>query len=231
MIYLIPTFLSEDAPEAIPPYILSAIRDCQVIFAENERTTRRFFKALSREIVIESFEWYSMERVGDAEKDAFHRAISAGKHIGILSEAGCPGVADPGQKLVAEAHRCNATVKPLVGPSSVLLALMASGFNGQLFTFHGYLPIESAAREKKIRQLEEQSAKSNGAQIFIETPYRNNQLMKALLDTCRPSTLLCVAVSLTSPHEWIRTQSVKEWKNQPPELHKKTAIFLLQAAW
>ncbi len=230
MIYLIPTFLSEVALDCLPAYILPAILDCQVVFAENERTTRRFFKALSRDIVIDSFEWYPMGKGENGDLENFRKSVKAGKHIALVSEAGCPGVADPGQKLVSEAHRLQVPVKPLVGPSSILLALMASGLNGQSFCFHGYLPIDSGAQGKKIRQLEEQSAKSQSTQIFIETPYRNNRIMQALLEHCRPDTLICVAASLTAPQEWIRTLSAREWKTQLPELHKKPAIFLMQAS-
>jgi Predicted methyltransferases len=129
-----------------------------------------------------------------------------------VSEAGCPGIADPGQFLVQAAHEAGATVKPLVGPSSILLALMASGLNGQQFQFHGYLPIESGARDKKIRDLEEESSRKKCTQVFIETPYRNNQLMQALVKVCKPGTRLCVAVDLTGTDEWVQTKSIGEWK-------------------
>jgi 16S rRNA (cytidine1402-2'-O)-methyltransferase len=228
MIYLIPTFLSEDAMDSIPGYVLSAIRDCQVIFAEDERTVRRFFKALSKEIVIDDYQWYTTAKAEAEQIAVFRKWALQGKNIGIVSEAGCPGVADPGQILVAEAHKMNIVVKPLVGPNSILLALMASGLNGQCFTFHGYLPIETGAQIKKIKQLEEHSAKNHCTQIFIETPYRNNRLMKSLIDHCQPATLLCVGAELTSKDEWIATRTIKQWRENPRDLHKKAAIFLLQ---
>ncbi|HMR85766.1 MAG TPA: SAM-dependent methyltransferase, partial [Niabella sp.] len=155
--------------------------------------------------------------------------IKEGKIIGIISEAGCPGVADPGQLLIAAAQEMNATVVPLVGPSSILLALMASGMNGQQFSFTGYLPIDNQQRIKAIKELECESAKKNSTQIFIETPYRNNQMLETLLKNCQPSTMLCVAVNITGPDEWIKTTSIQQWKHLTTDLHKKPAIFLLSA--
>lgn len=156
--------------------------------------------------------------------------LKAGKVIGILSEAGCPGVADPGQLLIAQAQKAGATVKPLVGPSSILLGLMASGMNGQLFRFNGYLPIDQTQRQKAIRTLENESQKSGSTEIFIETPYRNNQLLETLLKTCQPQTRLCIGIDLTGPEENIRTLAIKEWKTRVPDLHKKPVIFLLSAS-
>ena len=153
--------------------------------------------------------------------------IKKGDTIGILSEAGCPGVADPGQVLVAKAHELNETVKPLVGPSSILLALMASGMNGQAFCFNGYLPIDGAERKKALLQLEEDAIKKNTAQIFIETPFRNDALLKEILQSCKPSTRLCIAVDITSATESISTKKIQEWKTSIPVLHKRPAIFLL----
>jgi 16S rRNA (cytidine1402-2'-O)-methyltransferase len=149
--------------------------------------------------------------------------------IGIVSEAGCPGIADPGQELVAIAHQQKAIVKPLVGPSSITLALMASGFNGQQFTFHGYLPIEDIDRSKKIKYLEELSSKTGATQIFIETPYRNQKLLHAIMNNCRPATRLCVALNITSSDEAIMSMTIAEWKKYPVDLHKIPAIFLLNS--
>src|SRR5665811_1676728 len=143
MVYLIPSFLAEDAVETIPPYVLEAVKNCQVIFAENERTARRFLKSMSKEIVIDNFEWYTIHKVEQEQINNFRQKIKEEKNIAIISEAGCPGVADPGQILIYEAQKMNVAIKPLVGPSSILLALMASGLNGQHFSFEGYLPIES----------------------------------------------------------------------------------------
>lgn len=228
MIYLIPSFLAEDAVETIPPYVLDAVKNCQVIFAENERTARRFLKSMSKEIVIDNFEWYAIHKAEQKQINTFRQKIKEEKNIAIISEAGCPGVADPGQILVYEAQKMNVTIKPLVGPSSILLALMGSGLNGQHFSFEGYLPIENVERNKKIKQLEEESSKKKCTQIFIETPYRNNKLLENVLQICKPSTLLCIASELTSPNEWIKTKTTAEWKKEKTDLHKKPVIFLLQ---
>lgn len=227
-VYLIPSLLDEAGSETIPPYIIAAIKDCRVFFAENERTTRRYFKQLWREMVIDDYEWVNMSdtsKVSGIFKDHLKKNLS----IGIISEAGCPGVADPGQQLVAIAQEMNVTVKPLVGPNSILLALMASGMNGQQFQFAGYLPIANQERIKAIKNLEAESAKKDCTQIFIETPYRNNQLLEALLKNCGPSTRLCLAVDLTGKDEWIITKSVREWRNEKTDIHKRPAIFLLYA--
>ena len=225
-VYLIPSLLAEDGLSALPSYVLAAVRDCQVFFAENERTTRRYFKQLWKEMVIDEYTWYT---IGDETTGAFRQCLKEGKNIGIVSEAGCPGVADPGQALVAIAQDARAVVRPLVGPSSILLSLMASGLNGQQFRFNGYLPIDTAQRVKTIRELEAESARKNCTQIFIETPYRNNQLLEALLKTCQPATRLCVAANITSATEKICTKKISEWQQQLPELHKKPVIFLLLA--
>ena len=226
-IYLIPTWLDDSARESLPEYILEAIRQCQVFFVEDERTTRRYFKAIRKEMVIDDHEWFRMDQADTETR--FREAIRAGKTIGIVSEAGCPGVADPGQALVAIAQSLSAVVKPLVGPSSILLALMASGMNGQSFAFHGYLPIDAAARNQTIRALEQDSIKQQRTQLFIETPYRNNSMLQALVQQLQPSTRLCIAVDLTAPTESIQTRTVAEWKNGTLDLHKRPALFLIQA--
>ncbi|MGH2566368.1 MAG: SAM-dependent methyltransferase [Ginsengibacter sp.] len=227
MIYLIPSFLSEDSVETVPLYVLNAVKNCQVIFAENERTARRFLKRMSKEIVIDNFEWFTIHKSEQEQIDTFRQKIKEEKNIAIISEAGCPGVADPGQILVKEAQKMNITIKPLVGPSAILLALMASGLNGQHFCFEGYLPIDSFERSKKIKHLEEESSKKNCTQIFIETPYRNNKLLETVLQNCKDQTQLCVAAELTSPNESIKTKTISEWKKEKTDLHKKPVIFLL----
>jgi len=232
-VYLIPSVLSEEATETIPAYILDVVRKCNVLFAENERTARRFLKKLSKDIVIDDYEWFVMAKHDQDEQpmlDFFSIKLKEGKQIGILSEAGCPGIADPGQKLVAIAHEHQVEVKPLVGPSSILLALMASGFNGQQFQFVGYLPIEHAARIKALKDLENESRKKNSTQVFIETPYRNNQLLETILKTMSPSTMLCIAANLTAPNEKIATKKISDWKKQVPDLHKQPVIFCLLAS-
>jgi 16S rRNA (cytidine1402-2'-O)-methyltransferase len=228
MIYLIPSFLAENTIETIPPYVLNAVKNCQIIFAENERTARRFLKAMDKEIVIDDFEWYAIHKAEAEQINIFRQKIKEGKNIAIISEAGCPGVADPGQILVNEAQKMNVAVKPLVGPSSILLALMASGLNGQHFSFHGYLPIDNLERIRKIKQIEEESAKRKCTQIFIETPYRNNKLIETILQHGKPSTQLCIASEITSTKEWIKTKSLAEWRKEKIDLHKKPVIYLLQ---
>jgi len=230
-VYLIPTVLHDDekALQALPFYILDAIKNCSVFFVENEKTARRFFKRLWKEMVIDNYEWHAIHKAEEAVKTKFIQLLKDGKNIGIVSEAGCPGIADPGQILVEAAQQMNATVHPLVGPSSILLALMASGMNGQCFQFVGYLPIESSARKKTIKELEEYSYKKNCTQIFIETPYRNNQLINDVLNMCKAETKFCIAVDITASTENIKTKTIKEWKQEVPELNKRLAIFLLLA--
>jgi 16S rRNA (cytidine1402-2'-O)-methyltransferase len=229
VVYLVPAPLAEDGMQAIPSYVLAAIKACSVLFVENERTARRYLKKWDSSIVIDDFKWITIHKAEREVKQLLIQAIKDQKTIGIMSEAGCPGIADPGQVLIETAHVQGAEVRPLVGPNSILLALMASGFSGQQFCFQGYLPIENANRSRRIRQLEEQSAKNLSTQIFIETPYRNNQLLETILKTCQPATRLCVAVDLTDSTEWIRSQTIREWRQQKTDLHKRPAIFLIYA--
>ena len=229
-VYLIPSLLDEKEIEVIPSYILTAVKDCQVFFVENERTARRYLKQLSKEIIIDDYEWFTIHKAENEVQNDFKEKLRQGKHIGIISEAGCPGVADPGQLLVATAQEMNVEIKPLVGPSSILLAIMASGMNGQRFQFVGYLPIDNNERIKAIKELETESQKKNCTQLFIETPYRNNQIIETLFKACKPSTRLCIAVDLTGKEEWIRTKTVGEWKKGTIDIHKRPAIFLLLAA-
>jgi 16S rRNA (cytidine1402-2'-O)-methyltransferase len=233
-IYLIPSLLAEDGVHSIHPNTMDAVKKCQVIFAENQRTARRFLKLLwktyapSQEIIIDNFEWHTIDKEQSPVIE-FKKAIKENKNIAILSEAGCPAVADPGQSLVALAQEMNIPVHPLVGPNSILLALMASGMNGQQFRFAGYLPIDEKARAKQIKELEQDSLKNNCTQIFIETPYRNNQLFQALSKNCNAQTRLCIAVDLTASTENIKTMAIKDWQKNNPALHKRPAIFLLYA--
>ena len=176
------------AADALPRLYTDAVKKCQVFFVENERSARRFLKNIWKEIIIDDYEWYVIGKAEQKQFSDFKKKLKEGKTIGIISEAGCPGIADPGQLLVAIAQEMNTIIKPLVGPNSILLALMASGMNGQQFQFLGYLPIDNHQRAKTIKELEAESKKKNCTQIFIETPYRNNQLMEALLKNCNPST-------------------------------------------
>jgi 16S rRNA (cytidine1402-2'-O)-methyltransferase len=228
LVYLIPVPLSEEAATTIPHSVSDVVVQCNVFFAENIRTARRFFKKINPAIVIDDFEWISFSNGDEAAKKIFIERIKAGKTIGIVSEAGCPGIADPGQELIAIAHEKGAVVNPLVGPSSILLALMASGLNGQQFSFHGYLPIDANERIKKIKELEAQSKRTGSTQLFIETPYRNNQLLEAILQHAQPSTQLCIAADLTSSSEFIATKTISDWKKEKPDLHKRPVIFCLR---
>lgn len=228
-VYLIPSVLHEAAVQTIPAYIREAVGHCQVFFVENERSARRYLKSIWKEMVIDDYAWFTIGKAAEDIQTPFLKAIKEGKNIGIISEAGCPGVADPGQTLVGIAHATGATVKPLVGPSSILLALMASGMNGQQFQFVGYLPIDNGARIKTLRDLEAESAKKSCTQIFIETPYRNNQLLETLLKTCKPTTQLCIAADITAPEEFIQTHTIANWKKNIPNLHKRPVIFCLLA--
>ncbi len=227
-IYLVPCVLDEAATQTIPLYIIDAIKNCQVIFAENERTARRFLKSICKDIVIDDYEWFTIHKAEEELINTFKQKITANKSIAIISEAGCPGIADPGQILIAAAQQMNAVVKPLVGPSSILLALMASGMNGQQFEFVGYLPIDNFERIKRIKELEESSAKNNSTKIFIETPYRNNQLIETILKTCKPATKFCIAAELTAATENIKTKNIADWRKEKTDFHKKPVIFLLQ---
>ena len=228
-VYIIPSVLDESATHTIPSYIVDAVKECSVIFAENERTARRFLKSICKEIVIDDYEWFTIHKVEEEQLNAFRQKLKEEKNIAIISEAGCPGIADPGQILIAAAQEMNVTVKPFVGPSSILLALMASGMNGQQFEFVGYLPIDTSERMKAITALENSSQKNNSTKLFIETPYRNNQLLETLLKVCKPSTMLCIAAELTSPNEYIKTRSIAGWRKEKNDFHKKPVIFLLQA--
>lgn len=226
VVYLIPSQLDENGIHVIPAYVTDAVKNCQVFFVENERSARRFLKKLWKEMIIDNYEWYVSDGTKPNET-CFIDKIKAGKTIGIISEAGCPGIADPGQELIRIAQKMNVVVKPLVGPNSILLALMASGMNGQQFQFIGYLPIKDADKIKQIKELEIESAKKNCTQIFIETPYRNNQMIETLCKHCNPETKLCIAVDITGEAEWIKTKPIAEWSKARPDIHKRPAIFLL----
>ena len=235
LVYLIPSVLDDDAIATVPTYIIDAVKDCQVFFVENERSARRYLKKLwkavlpGEEVIIDNYDWFTIGNLEPEVRNAFTQRIKEGKNIGIMSEAGCPGVADPGQGLVAIAHTLNAAIKPLSGPNSILLALMASGMNGQQFQFVGYLPIDANERLKAIKELENESQKKNCTQIFIETPYRNNQIIGAILKSCKGSTKFCIAAGLTGKDEWIRTATVADWQHQKIDLHRRPSIFLLYA--
>jgi len=228
-LFLIPVPLAEDAAaKTFTPYLVDTINHVKEYIVENEKTARRFLKEAGlktpqSELVIHD---YGKHNRNNSLKP-FFTGLQAGKDVGLMSEAGCPGIADPGADIVAEAHRRNIKVVALVGPSSILLALMASGFNGQGFAFQGYLPIDKADRSRKIKELESLSEKLNQTQIFIETPFRNNPLLEEILKTSNPKTKLCIACNLTATDELVQTKTIAEWQKQVPDLHKKPTIFLL----
>jgi len=228
-VYLIPTVLSPDALQTIPAYITATVQPLRIFFVENERTARRYLKALDRNINIDKLQLHLMHENHPPDTALAKKLLLEGHHIGIMSEAGCPAIADPGHLVVQVAHRINAAVIPLVGPNSILLSLMASGMSGQNFQFVGYLPVKPPERVKTLKELEAVSQKKGQTQIFIEAPYRNNQLLKDILANCKDHTQLCIAADITGPEEYIRTRTIKEWKTAVPELHKRPAIFLLYA--
>jgi 16S rRNA (cytidine1402-2'-O)-methyltransferase len=228
-VYLIPTVLSPEALHTIPPYVTAAVQPLRFFFVENERTARRFLKALDRNINIDALQLHLMHENHPPDTALAKKILLEGNDIGIMSEAGCPAIADPGHLVVQAAHQVNAAVIPLVGPNSILLALMASGMNGQHFQFTGYLPVKPPERVKAIRELETLSRNKHQTQIFIETPYRNNALLKDILANCKEQTQLCIAADITGPEEFIHTKTIREWKAALPELHKRPAIFLLMA--
>jgi 16S rRNA (cytidine1402-2'-O)-methyltransferase len=230
-LYLIPTTLGESALAAvIPQEVQQRVRTLDYFVAENPKTARAYLKQTGMPRPLQELHIATLNgHTPDEDIADLAAPLRAGHDVGVMSEAGCPGVADPGAKLVLYAQRHAIRVVPLVGPSSILLALMASGLNGQSFAFHGYLPVAEADREKALRELELQSRRLNQTQIFIETPYRNQKLLQSLFARCAGSTLLCVAVELSLTGEDVRTMTVREWKKNPPQLDRRPALFLLLA--
>ena len=232
-LYLIPCTLGDtSAGQVLPQHVIDIARKLRHFVVEQPKTARQFLAALKPEQPIQSLHFATLnEHTLPEDMSGLLAPLLAGEDVGILSEAGCPGIADPGAELVSLAHRNGIRVVPLVGPSSILLALMASGLNGQCFAFHGYLPIEDAQRNKAIAALEAESAKRKQTQLFIETPYRNEKMLGALLAHCCPQTLLCIATDLTLPGESIRTHTIAQWKSQPmPQLNRRPSLFLLLSA-
>ncbi|MCQ2075131.1 MAG: SAM-dependent methyltransferase [Bacteroidaceae bacterium] len=228
-LYLIPTLLGDtDINKVLPAYNRDVILGIRHFIVEDVRTARRFLKAVERSIDIDSLTFYTLnEHTRQEEIDGMLVPLESGVPMGVMSEAGCPAVADPGADVVAIAQRKKLKVVPLVGPSSIILSVMASGFNGQSFAFNGYLPVEQPERLKRIRQLEQRAYGENQTQIFIETPYRNNKLLADLLGACRPETRVCVASNLTCTDGSVITRTVQEWKRHKVELPKVPSIFLL----
>lgn len=230
-LYLIPAPLGEESAHTIPGYVIDHLHRLEYFIAERAKTARHFIKQTQPVKPFSDLHFFELnKRTSAAERNTFLDPAREGHDIGLLSEAGCPGVADPGALVVEMAHRRGLEVVPLVGPSSILLVLMASGMNGQKFCFHGYLPPRRPELGKELKRLEQASARGKQTQIFIETPYRNQQVMEQALAVLDNKTRFCVAADLTNPEEWIRSASVFEWKNQSlPDLHKRPAIFCLYA--
>jgi 16S rRNA (cytidine1402-2'-O)-methyltransferase len=228
-LYLLPNVLSEgDWQNVLPAQIFQLATNTRYFIVENIRTARRFLKQVNREINIDLLTFFELNKYTDQnELPTFLKPLEQSENVAVISEAGCPGIADPGAEVVKIAHQKGYKVVPLVGPSSIVLALMASGLNGQNFAFSGYLPVRANERTRAISNLEKLAKNNRQTQIFIETPYRNNQLITDLLKTCSPSTLLCIAANLTGDNEFIATKSVSQWKGKVPDLHKQPAIFLL----
>ncbi len=228
-LYLLPNVLNEgDWQNVLPAIVAKVIGKTRYYIVENIRTTRRFLKQVDRNIDIDNLTFYELNKHTDASAlSGYLKPLERGEHMAVVSEAGCPGVADPGASVVKMAHQKGLKVVPVVGPSSILLAVMASGLNGQNFAFNGYLPVKPSERSRAVSALEKKAVADNQTQIFIETPYRNNSLIADLLKVCSPATLLCIAANITGENEFISTKPVGQWKNQVPDLHKQPAIFLL----
>ncbi|MDR3652662.1 MAG: SAM-dependent methyltransferase [Paludibacter sp.] len=228
-LYLIPTSLGETTFDRIlPANNTQVVTDLKYFIVEDVRTARRFLKKANSAIDIDTLTFFILnQHTSPEELSGFLEPMFAGNDMGVLSEAGCPAIADPGADVVAIAQRNNFTVVPLVGPSSILLSLMASGFNGQSFAFVGYLPIQPEERSKALKKLESRAYTENQSQIFIETPYRNMKMVEEILKVCQPTTRLCIAADITLETEYIKTKTVKEWKAKLPDLNKRPSIFIL----
>jgi len=228
-LFLIPNTLSEEIVlSTIPSYIPETIAHLRIFLVEEGKNARRFLKKVLPQIPLQECQFYPLNEHTSSQEIAQYLEQSQGNDMGIISEAGCPCVADPGSELVLLAHQKSWQVIPLIGASSIMLALMASGLNGQQFAFHGYLPHDKELRKKKIREFERVSFQEKQTQIFMEPPYRNESLMSELLSLCDPRTLLCVAVDLTAPTETVRTLKIADWKKEKIDLRKRPALFLMQ---
>lgn len=228
-LHLIPNILAENAIHTIPAYLKQVVSDIKIWYVEEIRSARRFLKAMNKEIVIDELTFHILNEHEHASLQFATKLLEQGNDIGLISEAGCPAVADPGSELVQIAHKINATVKPHTGPNSILLALMASGFNGQQYMFHGYLPNKQPMLTQKILELERESKQRNISQFFIETPYRNDQMIQELIKHCQGATRLCVAANLSGANEIILSEPVSQWKRRTISFHKQPAVFGIYA--
>jgi 16S rRNA (cytidine1402-2'-O)-methyltransferase len=228
-LYLLPVPLAENTAIAVLPAThTELINHIRHYVVENEKTARKWLKEMGLKTPQSELEILVYGKHSEKQNLApYFKAIKDGNDVALMSEAGCPGIADPGAELVAEAHRLGVEVVPLTGPSSILLSLMASGFNGQSFAFHGYLPIDKGARFKRLKELESIAERFSQSQIFIETPFRNNQLLDDILNSAHPQTQLCIACDITAESEFIQTKTLANWKKEKPDLHKRPAIFIL----
>lgn len=228
-LYLIPVTLGETTAERVlPEYNKDIIRGIRHYIVENIRSARRFLKLVDQSISIDKLTFYELNKHTNLDEIGnYLYPLTQGQSVGVISEAGCPAIADPGSDVVAIAQKKNYTVVPLIGPSSILLSLMGSGFNGQSFAFHGYLPIDSKDRKQKIEQMETRIFKEHQTQLFIETPYRNDKLVDDLLKFCNQNVKLCIAMNLTCEDEYIKTMPIQNWKKNLPDMNKKPCIFLL----
>ena len=228
-LYLIPVTLGDTTIEKVlPSHNKEIILGIKHFIVEDVRSARRFLKKVERSINIDELSFYTLNKHTSAEEiSGYLKPLLGGESMGVISEAGCPAVADPGADVVAIAQRKNLKVVPLVGPSSIILSVMGSGFNGQSFAFHGYLPIDPNERIKRIKVLEQRIYSENQTQLFIETPYRNNKMMEDIVKNCRPQTKLCIAANITCEDEYIKTKTVKEWQGKLPDLSKIPCIFLI----
>ena len=228
-LYLIPTTLGDvDPMDVLPQTVKRAIDFIDDYIVENEKTARKFVKSIQPEKIQATLRLHSLNKHTEkSEHTEMIKPLLEGKNMGLMSEAGCPGVADPGAVIVKLAHEKGIQVVPLVGPSSILLAIMASGMNGQSFTFNGYLPIDKSEKKSALKSLEKLSHDKNQSQIFIETPYRNNKMLEDILQTVNSSTQICIATDITLPTEYIKTMSASQWKNTKVDLHNRPTIFII----
>lgn len=229
-LYLIPCTLGDTTPlEVLPLLVIKAVEEIDIFIVENEKNARRFIKNICPKKSQPSLNFSIINKFTDnSEIPEMLTPCLQGQNIGVISDAGCPGIADPGAAVVEQAHLKGIKVVPLVGPSSILLAMMASGFNGQNFSFNGYLPIDKRERSIEIKRLERVSAEQRQSQLFIETPYRNNQMLESLITTLHPQTNICVACDITLPTEYIKTHTVNDWKRIKVDLHKRPTLFIIQ---
>jgi 16S rRNA (cytidine1402-2'-O)-methyltransferase len=228
ILYLIPVDLGGSLEKSIPQGVLEIAISLNEFIVENERTARRFLVSAGYQKSIDEIKFHVLNKYTHTNDiPSFLKALREGKDIGLLSEAGCPCIADPGQIVVHIAQKEGFVVKPLIGPNSMILALMASGFNGQCFAFNGYLPIDKNNRENSIREMEKNAMKNGCSQIFMETPFRNNNLLENLLQVCKPTTLLCIALDITTESEQVKTKTIAEWKKNRPDINKRQAVFII----